>query len=196
MKHVLNETELIDLIANGDREAFAQLYKKYLNNIYRFIFCICNSRETSEEIVQELFVKIWVGRENLKNVASIKPYLYQSAKNLLLNHIKRSQVETKVFKLIDFNRRDAVNQADGELIYNEYYRMAQNAIELLPEKRKEIFKLRLNNDLSLDEISQQMQISKSVVKKQLYSGISFVRNYLQKHGEIGALLLCIPFLSR
>jgi RNA polymerase sigma-70 factor (ECF subfamily) len=74
--------------------------------------------------------------------------------------------------------------------------MAQHAIDLLPEKRKQIFKLRLNDDLTLDEIALKLHISKSVVKKQLYAGVSFVRKYLYKHGEIIAVFLYLTISSR
>jgi RNA polymerase sigma-70 factor (family 1) len=192
MKPQLNEAELLKLISNGDQDAFAVVYTTYLNNIYRYVYSICYTKETSEEIVQELFIKVWENRANLVNVTSLKPYLYKSAKNLLLNHINRSKIELKVFDLIELNKREEVNATtDSDLVYNDYYRIAQDAINLLPEKRRQIFRLRLNDDLSLDEIALRLSISKGVVKKQLYNGISFVRRYLNKH----EIIMLIIFLG-
>jgi len=192
----LNDSELSLLISKGDRTAFTQLYNKYLHNILRFISSICYSQQLSEEIVQELFLKLWLNRENLAGVTAIKPYLYQSAKNLLLNHLKKIQTENKVIHLMELNRGKLSSILEDEIAYNEYHMMAQTAIDLLPVKRKEIFKLRLNEDLSLDEISAKLCISKSVVKKQLYSGISFVRSYLMKHGEISIWLIALRLFLR
>jgi RNA polymerase sigma-70 factor (family 1) len=196
MKPLLNETELISLVANGDRGAFTRLYTTYLNNIYKYIFSICYSKEVSEEIVQQLFVKIWENRANLTGVIAIKPYLYRSAKNLLLNHIKKEQVETRVLDVVELNTQHETNNTYNELVYGEYYQLAQNAINLLPEKRRQIFKLRLNDDLSLDEIALKLSISKSVVKKQLYTGMDFVRKYLFKHGEIIVLLAYLSVFGK
>ncbi|MDB5150017.1 MAG: hypothetical protein JWQ57_4037 [Mucilaginibacter sp.] len=191
MKPQLNEKDLLNLIADGDRQAFTLFYTTYLNNVYRYIYNICTVRETSEEIVQDLFLKVWENRANLPYITSLKPYLYRSAKNLLLDHIRKSRVESKVLDFMELNAVSGENYTDNDLVYNEYNRIAQCAIELLPEKRKQIFKLRLNENLSLDEIAIKLSISKSVVKKQLYSGISFVRNYLFKHGEIIVLLFVL-----
>lgn len=193
MEPLVVESQLIKLISEGDREAFACLYKTYLNNIYKFVYSICHSKETSEDIVQQLFVSVWENRCNLEHVTAIKPYLYRAAKNLLLNHIKKLQVESKALDVVELNAPNGADTTYNNLAYGEYYQLAQNAIELLPEKRKQIFKLRLHDDLSLDEIALKLSISKSVVKKQLYTGMNFVRKYLYKHGEITVLLV---FLSR
>jgi len=191
MKPQLSEAELLNLISNGDQEAFAIIYTTYLNNIYRYIFSICYTKETSEEIVQELFIKVWENREDLIHVTSLKPYLYKCAKNLLLNHVNRSKIKSKVFDVIELGKQKEVNATtDSALVYNDYYKIAQRAIDLLPEKRKQIFRLRLNDELSLDEIASKLSISKGVVKKQLYHGISFVRRYLHKH-EIIMLGICL-----
>lgn len=196
MKVLFNDPELINRIANGDREAFAQFYTAYLKNIYKYIYSICYVKETSEEIVQELFLKVWENRENLVNVRSVKAYLYQSAKHLLFDYIRRLQVESKALDIIELNALIGENYTDNHFIYSEYYQMAQQAIDLLPEKRKQIFKLRLNDELTLDEIALKLHISKSVVKKQLYAGVSFVRKYLYKHGEIVMVLLYLTISSR
>lgn len=196
MKVLVNEPELIKRIAMGDREAFAQFYTAYLRNIYKYVLSICYVEETSEEIVQELFLKVWENRESLVNVISAKVYLYQSAKNLLFDYTRRLQLESRILDVIEMNTLAGENYTDNHFIYKEYYQMAQHAIDLLPEKRKQIFKLRLNDDLSLDEIAVKLRISKSVVKKQLYAGVSFVRKYLYKHGEIVVLFLYLTISSR
>ncbi|MEO3403517.1 RNA polymerase sigma-70 factor [Mucilaginibacter sp. CAU 1740] len=195
MRVLVNEPELINLIANGDREAFAQFYRAYLKNIYKYIFSISYSKETSEEIVQELFLKVWENRENLGKVKSAKAYLYQCAKNLLLDHIRRSRVESRVMDVIELNALAGENYTENSLAYGEYYQIAQRAIDLLPEKRKLIFKLRLNDDLSLDEIALKLHISKSVVKKQLYAGVNFVRKYINEHSEIAVLIFYLIISS-
>ncbi len=185
----------MELIANGDRKAFAQFYGVYLKNIYKYVFSICYSKETTEEIVQELFLKVWENRGKLRNVKSAKAYLYQSAKNLLLDHIRRLRIESRVMDLIELNTIAGENYTENHQAFGEYYQIAQQAIELLPEKRKKIFELRLNDDLSLDEIAVKLSISKSVVKKQLYAGISFVRKYLHEHSEIAVFVLYLIVFS-
>ena len=188
------DKELLELASAGDREAFSRLYQRYINNIYRFINSLCYSKEISEEITQELFVKLWENREHLKYVTSIKSYLYRSAKNLLLNHLQKKQAEQKSWILAKDNLYKEQSGADSDLIYKDYLKIAEAAIKLLPAKRKQIFELRLMEDLSLTEIAAQLSISKSVVKKQLYMGITFVRKYLYKHGEFPILCALLSLL--
>jgi RNA polymerase sigma-70 factor (family 1) len=186
-----DEKELLLLISKGDRAAFSFLYNRYGNNLLRFVSSFCFSKEVSEEIVQDLFVKIWSQREDIIYVTAIKPYLYRSAKNLLLNYVRTLQKEARVLEVIRADALQTTNHIEDEVIYNEYYGIAQTAIDLLPVKRKMIFKMRHDDDLSLDEISERLSISKSVVKKQLYSGIHFVREYLNKRGDIATLFIGI-----
>ncbi|UOE47501.1 RNA polymerase sigma-70 factor [Mucilaginibacter sp. SMC90] len=195
MKALFCEPELIDLIAQGDRKAFAQFYAAHLGNVYKYVFSITYSKETSEEIVQELFLKVWENRESLPRIKFIKTYLYQSAKNLLLDYIRRLKVESRVMDVIELHTPAGENYTENHLVYNEYYQIARQAINLLPEKRRKIFELRLNDGLSLDEIAMKLKISKSVVKKQLYAGVNFVRKYLSKHSEIAVLALYLIIYS-
>jgi len=191
-----DDETLLLLISKGDRAAFSYLYNYYGNNLLRFVSSLCFSKEISEEIVQDLFLKIWLHRENLVNVTGIKPYLYRSAKNLLLNHIRALQKEARIFDVVKVNPLQAINYVEDEIIYNEFYGLAQTAIDLLPLKRKLIFKMHHDEALSLDEISEKLAISKSVVKKQLYSGIHFVRTFLSKQGVMFFLATIGLYLKR
>jgi RNA polymerase sigma-70 factor (family 1) len=195
-EYQIDDNDLLCRISTGDRAAFTLLYSRYIGNLTRFISSICFSKEISEEIVQDLFLKIWLDRENITAIGSIKPYLYKAAKNRLLNHLKKKQTEIKVLDTIGMAKASEGYGVEEELTYAEYYHIAQTAIDRLPVKRKEIFKLRHEQDLSLDEISQKLHISKSVVKKQLYTGIHFVKTYLSKYGEINILLVVLSFYRR
>lgn len=196
MNKSFDESELIQLIADGDRAAFTRLYTRYINNLYRYVYSICKSKEVSEEVVQDIFIKIWVHRDGLSNIKSFNAYLFRSAKNTLLNQIKKSKVEGRVLALVQPDTEESTERSDTKIIYNEYFAIAQAAINLLPEKRRQIVELRTKDDLTLDEIAVKLNISKSVVKKQLYSGMSFVRKYLYENGELtSCLAIYIYFIT-
>ena len=178
------ERGLLDRCAGGDRAAFAALYTFYLPALVKYIYLFTKSSELSEEIVQDVFVKIWEKKENLVTVQSFQAYSFKSAKNALLDHFRKEQTESNYFsRNIPFSE-ESEEQTDGNLIYGQYYQLAQEAINRLPEKRRQIFELKTIDDLSLDEIADQLAISKSVVKKQLYAATDFVKEYLRKHGEM------------
>jgi len=184
-----DERTLLTLVAAGDRQAFTELYTTHLNNLYRYIFLFTKSKEETEEILQEIFIKIWQNREKLSEVDSIKNYLFRFAKNKLLDKIRHMQIRQRVLSEIKRTKSISETTTSDQCAYREYYHVVQQAIEKLPPKRKLIFRLNIENGLSQDEIARQLNISKSVVKKQIYRASLFVREYLFKHGEISFPIL-------
>ncbi|RZK68227.1 MAG: sigma-70 family RNA polymerase sigma factor [Pedobacter sp.] len=157
------------------------------------MFLICKSTEVTEEVVQCVFIKIWERREMLGNVVSFQAYLYRSAKNRLLDYIKKTKTEARLLDTLQPISEESDDRADEHVNYKDFYEVAQQAINLLPEKRRQIVEMRTKEDLSLDEIALKLSISKSVVKKQLYSGMGFVKKYMQSHGELTATLLLFDY---
>ena len=190
-----DEKTLLTLVAAGDRQAFTELYTTHLNNLYRYIFLFTKSKEETEEILQEIFIKIWQNREKLSEIDSLKNYLFRFAKNKLLDKIRHMQIRQRVLSEIKRTRNISETTTSDQCAYREYYHVVQQAIEKLPPKRKLIFRLNIENGLSQDEIAGQLNISKSVVQKQIYSASHFVREYLFKYGEISFPILVTFFLS-
>lgn len=188
-----DDKTLLALVATGNREAFTQLYTTHLNNLYRFIFLYTKSKEESEEILQDLFIKIWENREKLPEVNSFKNYIFRMAKNKILDTIRHLQTRQRVFAEIKRTKEIAEFTTTDQCVYREYYQVVQQAIEKLPPKRKLIFRLNIENGLSPDEIAQKLNISKSVVQKQTYKASDYVREYLLKHSEISFPILATFF---
>jgi RNA polymerase sigma-70 factor (family 1) len=184
-----NEKTLLAMVAAGNRDAFAQLYTSHLDHLFRYIFLFTKSKEETEEILQEIFLKIWVNRTKLPELDSFKNYLYRVAKNKVLDAVRHIQVRHKVLSEIKRTKDIAVPATSDQCAYREYYRLVQHAIEKLPPKRKLIFRLNIENGLSLDEIAQKLNISRSVVQKQSSKATHFVREYLSKHAEISFSIL-------
>jgi RNA polymerase sigma-70 factor (ECF subfamily) len=178
-----DEKTLLTAIAGGDRAAFKSLYTHYLEDVFRYIYLFTKSKETGEEIVQAVFVKIWEKRQALTEVQSFKSYLFRCAKNHLLDEIRRNNVGAKVMRHLKSDTTVYSHNADEKLVYDQYCQIAQKAIDLLPAKRRQIVILRTRDEFSFDEIAAFLSISKSVVKKQLYAGVMFIRSYMKKHGE-------------
>jgi RNA polymerase sigma-70 factor (ECF subfamily) len=190
-----DEKTLLAMVAKGDRRAFRQIYSSHLANLYHFIFLFTKSKEVTEDILQEIFIKIWENRERITEVGSLKNYLFRAAKNKLLDNIRHLQVKQRVFAEIRRTKHISGNTTRDENIYREYYYLVQQAIEKLPPKRKLIFQLNIENGFSQEEIAGQLNISKSVVQKQIYKASYFVRQYLFKHGELTFCLMATLFLS-
>ena len=179
-----DEKTLLVMVSTGNRKAFTQLYNTHLNMLYCYIFRFTRSKDESEEILQNLFVKIWEKREKLAQIESFKGYSFRMANNMLIDNIRRIRIRNRVFSEIIISKGNTEFGTTDDIAYREYYRIVQNAIELLPPKRKLIFKLNIEKGLSYEETANELNISKSVVQKQAYKAIHFVREYLYIHGNI------------
>ena len=190
-----NKDKLLAKVAGGDRDAFTQLYTDHLNNLFRYIFLITKSKEETEEILQEVFIRIWENRSKLVAIDSFENYVFRCAKNKLLDNIRRQQVKQRVFSEIKRSKEVSASTTSDQSTYKEYYLLVQQAIEKLPPKRKLIFRLNIENGYSREEIARHLNISDSVVKKQIYKASYFVRAYLAKHGEVSMSLLTALSIS-
>lgn len=185
MSSQLDERQLLMNMGNDDREAFNELYRRHMSNVYNYVHLMCKSKEVTEEVVQDLFVKVWLNRYHLYKVQFFKSYIFRCAQNLLLDQIRKQQLESRTIEKVKLSEAEDSEKSDSTLICKEFRKHTKDAIDKLPEKRKRIVELRTHDELSLDEIAEQLSISKSVVKKQLYSGLHFVREYLHKVDNIG-----------
>jgi RNA polymerase sigma factor (sigma-70 family) len=178
------EKALMVSCSKGDRRAYAFLYTCYLSPLCRNLFLFTRSKDESEEIAQEVFVKIWEKKECLATVQSFRSYVFKTAKNHLLDIIRRKKAENKILDYLRPETEESGEYSDSDAIYNQYQQIALEAKNMLPQKRKRIFEMKNEEGMALDEIAASLSISKTVVKKQLYAATDFIREYLRKHAEM------------
>lgn len=191
---VIDEKVLLERVVSGDNNAYSQIYTFYTPLLYRFIYPFTNSsKEQTEEIVQEVFLKIWIRRETLTNLKSFEAYLFKMAKNQLIDARKRDQCFQKIIGQLERQEESKASPLENDMIYSEYLTSAEVAIGSLTPQRKKIYDMRTQQDMSIDEISGTLNISKSAVKKQLYEAIHFIKQYLQYHTGWPMLYVLISF---
>jgi RNA polymerase sigma-70 factor (ECF subfamily) len=184
-----SEWLLLQGVAGGDKKAFEQLYRQYEGGVEKYVLFITRSREVTEEIIQDIFISIWRKREKLPALSSFKGYLYHIARNRTISYFRSIKTRYKIVELDESAPCDGQAEADHQLLFNQYYQMALDAVETLPEQKKKVFRLSLEEGLTLDEMAQRLGISKSTVKQHLYGASAAVRSYLKKYGNIAGSLL-------
>ncbi len=179
-----SERQLLLRVADGDRAAFATLYQQHLPILYQYVYRFSKqSKTTTDEIVQEVFITIWEKKETLIGIQSFSAYAYKIAKNKLLNSLKKEVSTQKMHEQLASLQPQYDASTEKGLVYADYHSSALRAIAQLPEKRKQIFLLSTQYELSLDEIAAQMQVSKSRVKQQLLKAKNFIKSYMAHHAE-------------
>jgi RNA polymerase sigma-70 factor (ECF subfamily) len=184
-----NEKELIQLVSQGDRAAYAILYSHYFPRLYRFLFFLSHAHEDTEEIIQEIFLTIWEKKEKLDAIRSFEDYLFRMARNRHIDKVKRDKTRLKVAHSIITREPASADLTEKAVIYKEYHHAAIEAIRQLPDRKKTIFLMSTEEEMSLDEIAETLHISRSAVKKHLYAAILLVKKYLRKHAEWTIMLI-------
>ncbi|WP_316834258.1 RNA polymerase sigma factor [Pedobacter nutrimenti] len=190
------ERELLEEIALGNRKAFARLYTFYVPKLQRFLYPFTNqNKEDADEVIQDVFLKIWMKKEILIGIKSFEAYLFRMARNKLTDQRSSDQArKVRTDGLLHISNTFSA-PADEELFYKEYLKSAKDAIQALSPQRKKIFEMRTEQDLNINEIAAQLGISQSAVKKQLYEAIHTIKEHLNHQTGWPMLLVFMMILS-
>lgn len=174
------EYEMLLRLNMGDEEAFIFLYDQYHAKLYNYIFHFVKSTPASEDILQDVFIKIWEARERINPERGATAYFHRVARNtiysFLTNMNRRKELETELV-----NADDSFSHADDSFADNlkQFEAVLYAAINELPEKRKKIFKLVRMEGRSYEEVAGQLGISRNTVKEHLVLALKFVKKRVQ-----------------
>ncbi len=188
----VDEQLLLKNISEGSWESYTSLFNIYLDKLSQYIYPFVNqSREDTEEIIQEVFLKIWERREHLSSIRTFDQYLFRMAKNKLIDLLAKRRSIKDLHKKYAAFRQASHCEPEQDLIYAEYQETAKKAIEELSPKLRTVFFMSTRDELSLDEIASRLRLPKETVKKRLYLAGAFIRNYLRIKAEwLGFLTIC------
>jgi RNA polymerase sigma-70 factor (family 1) len=185
-----NEKKLLLQVSESDENAFRQIYDEYRKRIYSYALNLTESEDKASEIVQEVFLKLWLNRGKLPEVHNFQAWLYTIARNSFFDAIKKSANESTALKKLTFSSKDISHETDYFILDRENQVLLEQAMERLPDQQKLVFKLK-SQGLKLDEIATELNISKNTVKVHLSKALSSVKDYLKNHTDTALILLLI-----
>jgi RNA polymerase sigma-70 factor (ECF subfamily) len=189
-----NEREIIQLIAQSDENAFAELFDHYRNKIYTVALKLTHSTTVAEEIVEDVFLKIWLRRAALNEIENLSAYLYTIARNETYKILKQI---AKNYKIVLLTENDTLvdNNTEEYLIGKEFTSLLQKAIDRLPHQQKQVYQLMKEGDLKRGEVAELLQIKPETVKFHLAQAMKNIRAYCMMHlGSSVGFLLFLSFL--
>ena len=182
----ISESELIERFSGGDENAFQQIFNLYHQGILSFIQKYVHSNPIAKDLTQEVFVKIWECREKLAEVKSFKAYLYTTAKNHTLNALKKASHSPEIMGEIADVCLIGANTTEEKILDKEYRYYLNKAIEQLPERSKEIFKLCREQKKTYEEAASIIGVSKNAIKNHMVFSMRQLRQTIE--GELGISL--------
>jgi RNA polymerase sigma-70 factor (family 1) len=165
-------------IRGGDRGAYEALFRALYPSLCSIVDRRVQSPEIAEELVQDLFARVWERRLHLDPEQSITSYLYRSAKNQALNFLKHRKIANEAVGTVVLSLRPAQFSPEDDLCHTELATAAQQAIERLPNRCREIFLLSRQGDLTYAEIASLLGLSVKTVETQMSRALRSLRSDL------------------
>lgn len=190
-----SEQQLISQLKNGSTSAFDQLFGIYSQRLYRFSLSYLKSEAEAEEIVQNVFLKLWENRDKLRNETSFQSYLFTIAFNAIRKHFNQKardeRFRTNLLELLSEENPSLENHPDFEALVARLDQL----IDAMPYRRKEIFLKRKKEGKSISEIALDMEISPKTVENQITEAMNYLKKEFGNDRISGILFFCI-FLEK
>lgn len=173
----MDDKELLLTLKTGNRQSFTVLYNQYWSQVYNFSRLYLTSRDAAEEVVQEVFVKVWESREFIREDDNFKGLLFIITRNLIFNQSRKSFNED-FYKITMLAAMEQSYDMEAEIDAKNLREYIDQLIADLPPQRKLIFTMSRNENMSYKEIAEKLSISEKTVENQISSAIKYLKQNL------------------
>ena len=175
-----DQSKLLYELSQGNELAFTKLYNEYKNVVFSTALKITKSRILAEEVVQDVFLKIWQNHENLAEITNIENYLFIISRNHIFDMIKKIARDTSL--VVDSNYKNTSTNDTEDAIKDDQYNIILNKIVVqLPPQQQKIYKMAKWDGLSHQKIGEDLGISTETVKKHMAQALKFVRTKISPY---------------
>lgn len=188
-----NESELLTQISTGNAKAFKDIFDHYHGYVYTFAKKITRSETEAEEIVQDIFLKIWFTRNSLPAINNFGAYLSRLVRNKALNQLRSESIRHKGKDEVLSDSAPYDLSTQQVLDYKEVRDILDQALAQLSEKQREIYLMCHEQGLKYDEVAALLQISSHTVHYHMKQALQLIRQHFNKHALIYPALLILFF---
>lgn len=183
-----NDRTLFTQISAGNEEAFRAIFDLYKLELFRVVIKLTKSQVITEEIIQEVFISLWISRKQLIKVEEPASYIYRILFNRTGNYLKKEANQQRIIKAALQYTISSSDTTEQLVDVHETQHLIELALGQLPPRQKIVYKLSRQQGLSNDEIASQLHVSHHTVKSHLSKAIGFIRTYLANIAMVVALL--------
>ncbi len=177
-RKLFDEREVLSELADGSESAFVQVFDRYSPRVYSVALKFLDSKELAEEVVQDIFMDIWLRREKMTEVLNFGAYLHGMVRKQLYDAYRQKSAFSEIVKELSL-RTQSENAIEHMMQENEYENLLQKALERLPDHQREIFRLAREESLSHEEIARRLNLSRLSVKAHMKRILRFLRALLE-----------------
>ncbi len=183
--------QLVEEINVNQERAFEQVFKAHYHALHAYAHTMLKDEMLAEEIVQNLFLKLWEKKEQLAKQASVKAYLYKCVYHDCLNHIRHQKVQLRYAAHAVHHHHSKAAEASASAELSELQKHIEIALNDLPQQCRTIFQMSRFEELKYREIAEQLQISVKTVENQMGKALKLLRSKL---ADFLPLIICLSFL--
>lgn len=173
----MSETELIQLLNKGNKEAFTSLYYLYCDKVHHFCRLYLTSSSIAEEVVQEVFIKLWEIRGGVNEHENLAGFLFIITRNLIFDN-SRKNFNENFYRMTVLAAYDEAYDVEGEFDAQDMKRYIDRLVNELPPRQKEVFLLSRNENLSYKEIAERLDITPKTVERHINEVLKYLRKNL------------------
>jgi len=186
---IYEEKDLLAKIAEGNEMAFRQLFHQYNQILQPFITKLTRSDQAAEEVMQEVFLKIWMYREKLPLVENPKAYIIRIVSNESFNYLRRLAKDNRLLEKMKHSPVAGSPTPEQIFASRETEQLIHEAVDQLPSACQEIYLMSREQGKRIPEIASRLQLSDSTVKNQLVKALKIIRLYIARTAPL--LLACL-----
>lgn len=188
MDNVATQDILLAKVAAGDEGAFRELFDGHRDKLYAYMLRLSKERVIAEDIVQEVFLKIWINREQLEDIRNFDAYLFTIARNHAFNLSKQITYRRALLGQITSGQPQSDLSTEKEVDYKYLQSLLAQELGKLPPQQRKVFTLSRFEGLSNEDISREQSISVGTVKKHLSLATQTLKAALKDKMEMGIIL--------
>jgi RNA polymerase sigma-70 factor (family 1) len=190
-----NEHEIIHEVAKGNEKAFRELFNHYWDFIYSTAYMLTKSSLLSEEIVQDVFLKVWLKKEHLPSIKKFDSFLFIVARNHIYNVLRKKTLDQNFVEHLEQYFLEISELPHDIISLKETNQIIEKAIKNLPDQQKKVFTFSRYHGFNYSKIAEEMGISKLTVKSHMTKALRFIKNYLEKYSESLLLIKCLVTIN-
>jgi RNA polymerase sigma-70 factor (ECF subfamily) len=174
-----SERQLQERIRAGDESAFDTVFRSHYADLVRMAESVVRERALAEEVAQEVMLELWRRRESLRVEQTFRAYLIRSTRNRALNHVRHQRVVEREAAIAAIDLPSAPS-AEDEMLGTELEQAVRAAIDGLPQRVREVFRLSRDQGLKYSEIASTLEISVKTVEKRMGQALAQLRESLKQ----------------
>ena len=189
------EKEWVRGLLENNEDVFRIIYDAYQRPVFAFAFYLTKSRDTAEEVTQEIFIRLWEKRAQLKPDIFLLAYLKKMTQNLIMDIFRKAARDRNLQDHIFSNMESASQYSLDPTLEKELSAIYVAALDSLPPQQRLIFTMRRDENLSYRQIADKLGLSRFTVRNHLAAAVHSIRHHVSENAELGAIIIAV-FLDR